>query len=155
MSVFYAQGDNQFVSCHSVQAAGVLPVSRPSVLAFVDMPYAPSLLLEVALPISVVADDGFSEACRIGFNDYFGGMYQRSSSGECLFVERLYTWADVEREVREQVITFPEKYGEPLSWSAGSALGWLSALALTDRSLALQGAVLVGALVAHKQGGAA
>ncbi len=155
MSVFFYQGDYQFVSSCPIQVSSVPPMTRPSVLTFVEMPYTPSLLLEVQLPISVVADSAFSEACEIGFNSYFEDMYQCSSSGECTFVERLYTWADVEREVREQVVTTHEKYGERLPWCAGSALGWLSALALTDRPLALQGAALVSALIACKQGGIA
>jgi hypothetical protein len=154
MSVFSTQSDSQFVAYGAAQVLSVSPTMRPSVLTFVEIPYTPSLLLGVQLPIAVVADHAFSEACEIGFNNYFEEMYQCSLSGECSFVERFYTWVDVEREMREQVITFHEKYGERLSWCAGFALGWLSALALVDRPLALQGVTFMSALVARLQGGA-
>lgn len=125
----------------------------PSVLEYVALPYSPSLLLEVHFPLALVADHGFSEACEVGFNDYFGEMCQESTLDELVCVERVYTWADVEQRVVSDMVTASEKLGERLPWCAGYALGWLSALALTQRSLALRGVGFLYALVTQVQKG--
>jgi len=120
--------------------AGTMPVvSVASPTLFKDVEFMPALLLPVSFDASVMASEAYQEGCEYGFFDYFERMYQVDASGlRDVFVEQFYTWADVEREVVGNVLD-DIKECFPLAWSIGFEHAWLSALALTDRSLALLG----------------
>jgi hypothetical protein len=109
----------------------------------VDLPYSPALLFNVHFPIVVVADEAFSTACRIGFDMYFEDMFHGKLLEALQFEDHFYTWEEVERIVRD--LLSPAS-GERLVWRVGMCLGWLSALALTDRLVAERGVELLCSL---------
>ena len=109
----------------------MVPTGLVAPSLFVDLPYAPGLLLDAHFPIAVVADEVFSQACRIGFDAYFEDLYEGSSSDEMHFVDRFYTTAQVKNEVGTEMLS-PQAQQEQLPWRVGFVLGWLSALALAQ-----------------------
>lgn len=131
---------------------GSSPVSlAPSY--FVDLPYSPALLLDAGFDASITDPADFRSACDAGFDDYFEMMYCWSETRtDLVFVDRFYTWLEVQGGIVGNVV---RTYGPseqffrvtPLSWRAGFVLGWLSALALVDRPLALRGLCLLVLLV--------
>lgn len=121
------------------------PVVKPS--DFLTLSYAPALLLDVRFPIVVIADAVFSDACEVGFDAYFDEMMSGSTFEDSYLEDHFYTWDEVERVLCENMSS---AYGDSLPWRAGFCLGWLSALALTDRPLALRGAELLCLLVASE-----
>lgn len=116
-------------------------VVKPSEV--VDLPYSPALLLDVHCPVVVVADEDFSTACQVGFDMYFEDMFHGKLLESLQFEDHFYTWEEVERMVRDLLSAAS---GERLTWRVGMSLGWLSALALTDRLLAGRGLELLCSL---------
>src|SRR6266567_4039785 len=99
--------------------------------AFVDVPYSPAFLLESR------------------FDAYFAEMFEwNEEHTDLVFVEKCYSWAEVAEVVAETMLheDRPEHIESDAS-RAGFVLGWLSALALTHRSLALTGLTLLMVLV--------
>ncbi len=123
-------------------------VSPLTVADFVEMPYSPVLLLDSKFDVLITDDSEFREACEDGFKAYFEGMYEMDDEDDDVFVERCYTWA----EVIESVVDNALSEGEPgrllpCVERAGFALGWLSALALTDRPMARRALTVLEALL--------
>ncbi len=123
-----------------------------TVADFIDVPYSPALLLDSKFDVSITDDPEFHEACRDGFTFYFGEMYEWDEEDDDVFVERCYTWV----EVIESVVDNALSEGEPgrllpCVERAGFALGWLSALALTDRSMARRALTVLEVLLAPSE----
>ena len=127
-----------------------------SAIASIDangLPYSPALLLDGRFDASITDDPEFRDACESGFDCFLG---DRCDDGE-VSASHSYTWRGVEEEVVHNIVRrydihelaqellfgpFP-----PLSWRAGFMLGWLSALASMNASLAWQGVDLLAVLV--------
>ncbi len=127
-------------------------VSPLTAADFVDMSYSPALLLDSKFDASITDAPEFREACRDGFTFYFEEMYEWDEQDNEVFVECRYTWA----EVIESVVDNALSEGEPgrllpCVERAGFALGWLSALALTDRSMARRALTVLEALLAPSE----
>jgi hypothetical protein len=120
---------------------------------FQDVSYSPRFLLPVQFDASMTTDSEYQEGCESGFYCYFEDMFQQNEAGrETVFLDRFYSRADVMSLVVEGLSSSfsPSRWdAAPLSYSVGFVLGWLSALALTDRPLALGGLELLTVLVAH------
>src|SRR6266567_9192245 len=126
----------------------ITKVSPLTVADYVEMPYSPALLLDSKFDASITDDPEFREACKDGFTFYFEEMYEWDEEDDEVFVERCYTWV----EVIESVVDNALSEGEPgrllpCVERAGFALGWLSALALTDRSMARRALTVLEALL--------
>lgn len=125
-----------------------------SAAAFVEVPYSPTFLLDCSFPAFIRHDHEFALACGCGFDDYFEMMYEWSESDELVFVEKFYTWAEVVTFVIDEM--FPcTWYGHETSlpFRAGFLLGWLSALALVNRSMAVMALDIVQALLVSRHCG--
>ena len=111
-------------------------VSPLSLADFAVMPYSPAFLLDSKFDASLTDDPDFREGCEFGFVTYFDEMYEADEQGNDVFVERRYSWAEVVEIVVDEVLS--EEMGRllPCVERAGVVLGWLSALALTDRAMA-------------------
>lgn len=120
---------------------------------FQHVPYSSALLLPVRFDASIIDDPEYAAACQGGFEGYFEGMLDWNEAGDDLvFVNRCYTWVDIVQNVSDNLLntnTLPGCSPTSLAWRAGYMLGWLSALALTDRALALRGVSLLCVLVDH------
>ncbi len=138
------------MALHLAQATVTAFPLLPS--AFIDMPYSSGLLLDGRFDASLTDDPQFRSACKSGFEAYFEDMYEDGTSDD-VFVDHFYRYDEVVdflmewRELSMGDAFFEERFGvhTPLAWHVGFMLGWLSALALTDRELALRG---LGVLVA-------
>lgn len=121
---------------------------------FQHVPYSSALLLPVRFDASITDDLCFADACKGGFEGYFEDMLEWDESGDdFVFVDRCYTWAEVERVICDDLLStpflLPGVAPASLAFNAGYTLGWLSALALSERALALRGASLLCALADH------
>jgi hypothetical protein len=120
---------------------------------FQHISFSPALLLPVAFDVLVTTEPGYADGCAGGFACYFEDMREWNDVGDdFVFVDRVYTWAEVERIVCDDLLETcvpPGVTPAPLPFNVGYTLGWLSALALTDRALALRGLSLLSALVDH------
>ncbi len=116
---------------------------------FRDVPYSPALLLESRFDASITDDDEFAKGCAWGFDAYFEEMFQwNETRTELVFVQKAYTWAEVVSWLIEGVLTGDEPASlTSRAWRAGFLLGWLSALALTRRPMALLGLEVLHALI--------
>ena len=114
-----------------------LSIAPLTLADFAEMPYSPALLLDSKFDATLTDDLAFRGACEFGFLNYFDQMYQDDEQGEEVFVERRYEWAEVVEIVVDEVLWEPSA-GLVLSCAerAGTLLGWLSALALTERAMA-------------------
>ena len=126
----------------------ITQVSPLTIADFVEMPYSPAVLLDSKFDASMTYDPEFREASRDGFTFYFEEMYEWDEEDNEVFVGRCYTWV----EVIESVVDNALSEGEPgrllpCVERAGFALGWLSALALTDRSTARRALTVLEALL--------
>lgn len=117
------------------------PVPRSSTPAdFQNLPYSPTLLLSAPFAASLTADPEYQAGCECGFDSYFTDMHHwLPGLRGFFFVDRLYTPASVRDYLSREITYDPVRNPCFLSWRAGWGLGWLSALALTDRPLALSG----------------
>jgi hypothetical protein len=136
------------VSLDTAPAAGV----KLSPSLFVDLPYSPVLLLDAHFGADLTDHKDFVTACGEGFEFYFENMYHYGSEDlPEVFEDYFYTWPEVEDVVIENVMlsspgeqVYVRMFGPiSLAWRAGFVLGWLSALALVDRVLALCGLALL------------
>jgi len=120
-----------------------------TVAAFAEMPYSPALLLESSFDASVTDSDEFHLGCKWGFDAYFDTMYDwGESKAELVFVEKRYTWAEIVEFVIQTVLgKEPPGYVTLRDWRAGFGLGWLSALALTNRHEARLGLAMLTTLL--------
>jgi len=120
---------------------------------FQQVPFSSALLLPVPFEALVTVNPGYVDGCAGGFEDYFEDMCEWNDAGDdFVFVDHVYTWAEVEQIVCDDLLktsVLPGVMPAPFSFNVGYALGWLSALALTDRALALRGLSLLCALVDH------
>jgi hypothetical protein len=109
-----------------------VPMAKPS--QFAEVVYTPALLLSVQLDAVLTEQADFAQACERGFNSYFEELYVDGQDGQFLCVDRVYSLAEVYHVVQESVMSFLDmRFGvTSLSWCAGFALGWLSALALAQ-----------------------
>lgn len=131
------------------QHVHMIPSTPAAALApadFSDVSYHPSLLLPVTWASSLVAPAEYANACRDGFISYFEEMMERDEDhDEVVYISRYYTRREVFHQIAENVT----QQELPLSWRAGFMLGWLSALALTDRTLAIEGLQVLTSLLEH------
>lgn len=122
---------------------------------FQDIPYSPVLLLRAHFDVSITADPEYQSACETGFDAYFEEMVQWNEAGtDLVFIDCFSSCAEVISFVARGMIRdhCPSYWGVvSFSFSVGFVLGWLSALSLTDRALALVGLELLIVLVAHMQ----
>jgi hypothetical protein len=132
----------------------VLTPGAPSL--FKDLPFNAALLLPVSLDVSLTAHAKFLPGCEDGFDWYFESMHALNDDGVVFFADSFYAWDEVQSFLTRNVLpdvavlrsgVSPQKALSLLSWRAGFCLGWLSALALTDRALALQGLAFLTYLV--------
>lgn len=121
----------------------VVPAVKPS--DFLAVPYSSASLLEMALPIAVVVHSSFGQACEEGYYGYFRGMMRGSGLFDACFENHFYTWDEVAAFLADELVSMPL---DTVAWRAGFLLGWLSALALTDRALALRGVEVLRMLMA-------
>jgi hypothetical protein len=135
----------------SLPVLTLAPVARSSSPAdFKDLPYSPTLLLSAHFDASLTADPEYQEGCECGFDYYFAEMrHWLPHLRGCTFIDHLYTPASVRDFLLSDIIYDPVRNPTPLAWRAAWCLGWLSALALTDQSLALSGLALLKELVLH------
>ena len=125
------------------------PVTRSlSPADFQDLPYSPMLLLPAHLDPSLTADPEYEAGCECGFDSYFTEMHHwlPNLSGYT-FIDRYHTPASVKSYLLSNMVYDPVRNPTLLARRAGWGLGWLSALALTDRPLALCGLEFLQELV--------
>jgi hypothetical protein len=117
---------------------------------FQDVPYSPTLLLSAHFDPSLMADPEYQAGCQCGFDSYFAEMrHWLPDLSSFTFVDRLHTSASVREYLSSEIVYDPVRNSCFLPWRAGWGLGWLSALALTDPSLALLGLELLQTIVLH------
>lgn len=148
MSVFSGQTITHGSSVGSFVASSVQPVT-PADCSQIE--YTPTLLLPLSLPASFLAESDYSSSCQWGFNTYFEEMLEPNEEGtDFVVVNHFYTRAEVASWVVE--CFFPTRLPGPVALvdCVGVIHGWLSALALVDRELALCGGDLLVALVNHR-----
>jgi hypothetical protein len=107
--------------------------------------YSPVFLLPVEFDTGLTHHPEYQEACHVGFDDAFGRLSEEDE-------RELFTWDLVRNEVLTSLLDVQKVLppGFPtlsLAWASGFLLGWLSALALVDRSLALRGLELLTVLL--------
>jgi hypothetical protein len=102
---------------------------------FQHVSYSPTFLLPARFDASVVADPEYQQALEVGFRCF-------PPDDECRTIEEVENFLEDELDAGFRL-------GMSLPWTIGLLHGWLSALALTDRSLALAGLELLPVLVAQ------
>ncbi len=115
---------------------------------FQNLPYSPTLLLSAHFEPSLTADPEYEAGCECGFDSYFTEMHHwlPNLSGYT-FIDRYHTPASVKSYLLSNTVYDPVRNPTLLAWRSGWGLGWLSALALTDRPLALCGLEFLQELV--------
>lgn len=116
---------------------------------FVDLPYSPTLLLDSKFNTSITDDVAFREACQSGYLMYFDDMYDWDVEQGCsVFVAERYTWDEVIERVVDNALP-EDEFGcwLPCAERVGYTLGWLSALALTERVMAERALLVLEALL--------
>jgi len=123
--------------------------SLPVAAVVCDLPYSPALLLESSFDASITDSDEFRRGCQWGFDAYFEDMYVTGESEtELVFVAKCYTWAEIVEFVTQNALgENAPGYFISRDWRAGFGLGWLSALALTNRREAMMGLTMLTALI--------
>ena len=115
---------------------------------FQDMHYSPTVLLPVPLEPSILAGHDYRRALSHGFDAYFEEMYTwNEHRTDLVFVDRFYTLAELQSLLIHEMAPYP-LIEASLGFRIGFLVGWLSALALTDRALAFQGLEVLLQLVA-------
>jgi hypothetical protein len=128
------------------QASGTHSLSPAD---FQHISYSLMFLLPVEFDTSLTDDPEYQEACQVGFDDGFGRLSEEDE-------RELFTWDMVRNEVLRSLLDVQKVLppGFPtlsLAWASGFLLGWLSALALFDRSLALRGLELLTVLLIFRE----
>ena len=119
------------------------PVLKPS--DFADISYSPALLLVTPLVAPFMHDKSYRCGCNVGFVSYFEGMVDfTEDSTATVFVDRYYTEDEVAHEI---VSAICECFESSLAWRVGFVIGWLSALALTNRVLASKGLMVLSSMI--------
>ena len=116
---------------------------------FQDISYSPKLLLPVQFDTRLTLDPEYQKACQVGFDDGFGRLSEEDE-------RELFNWDVVRNEVLRSLLDVQRVLppGFPtcsLAWASGFLLGWLSALALVDRPLALRGLELLTVLLIYTE----
>ncbi len=116
---------------------------------FQDISYSPVFLLPVQFDTRLTLDPEYQEACHVGFDDGFGRLSEEDE-------RELFNWDVVRNEVLRSLLDVQKVLppGFPtlsLAWASGFLLGWLSALALIDRPLALRGLELLTVLLIYTE----
>jgi hypothetical protein len=119
---------------------------------FQHVSYSPAFLLPVHWDASITADPEYEAGCECGFDSYFTDMHHwlPNLSGYT-FIDRYHTPASVKSYLLSNMVYDPVRNPTLLAWRAAWCLGWLSALALTDRLLALMGLELLQHMVLHDE----
>ena len=107
--------------------------------------YSSALLLPVQFDTCITADPEYRRAHEDGFVDF---LEQLSELLDDESEQPPFTWDDVKHEIIRNVFDTRKVFASDfsvtvLAWDAGFMLGWLSALALVDRPLALRGLKLL------------
>lgn len=128
------------------QASGTCSLSFDD---FQDISYSPAFLLPAQFDTRLTLDPEYQKACQVGFDD---GIERLSEEDE----RELFTWDMVRNEVLTSLLDVQRVLppGFPtlsLAWASGFLLGWLSALALIDRPLALRGLELLTVLLIYTE----
>lgn len=132
--------------------AQVLGTRSSSPADFKDLPYSPMLLLSTHFDASLTTDPEYDEGCECGFDSYFTEMHHwLPGLRGYTFVDRFHTPVSVRDYLESEIVYDPVRNPDLLPWRAGWGLGWLSALALTDQSLALMGLELLRTIVLHDE----
>jgi hypothetical protein len=137
----------------SLPVVSLLPLTGSLTPAdFQHVSYSPTLLLPVHWDASITADPEYQAGCECGFDSYFAEMcHWLPDLSSFTFVDRLHTSASVRDYLLREIVYDPVRNSCFLPWRAGWGLGWLSALALTDPSLALLGLELLQTIVLHDE----
>jgi hypothetical protein len=125
------------------------PAGSLTPVDFSNVSYSPALLLPVQFDTRLTLDPEYQEACQVGFDDGFGRLSEEDE-------RELFNWDMVKNEVLTSLLDVQRVLppGFPtlsLAWASGFLLGWLSALALADRSLALRGLELLIVLLVFRE----
>jgi hypothetical protein len=98
------------------------------------------LLLHIHFDTSLTADPEYQEGCECGFDSYFTEMHHWLPDMKgWTFVDHFHTPTSVRDYLLSEIVYDPLRNPD--------LLVWLSALALTDQSLALMGLELLRAIV--------
>jgi hypothetical protein len=103
------------------------PRAYAAQIVVAEVSYSPVLLLDARLGASITDDPDFCDCCQLGFEVYFDFLPSDGIVADVMMGFVVNNLVDSGDGVM------------PLPSAAGLVLGWLSALALTDRSLASQG----------------
>ncbi len=125
------------------------PAGSLTPVDFPDVSYSPAFLLPVQFDASIMTDPEYQRACEVGFDDYVERLYEADERA-------FFTWDEVKNEVVRTLLDVQKVLppGFPtlsLAWASGFLLGWLSALALINRPLALSGLELLTVLIAYRE----
>ena|SRR5437588_5830335 len=137
----------------SMPVLTLAPVPRSSSPTdFKDLPYSPTLLLSAHFDAALTVDPEYHQGCECGFDSYFTEMHHwLAGLRGYTFVDCFHTLVSVRDYLLNEIVYDPVRNPDLLAWRAGWGLGWLSALALTDRSLALMGLELLRKIVLHDE----
>ncbi len=127
------------------------------VSSLVEVSYSPVLLLDARFDASYTDHADFASACRSGFEGFFEQVDEAlEGEYEGFSVVGVPSWEYVEQSLRENVLRRYDRHERligvtSLPWRVGFYLGWLSALALMDRSFALRGLAVLQELAVRQQ----
>jgi hypothetical protein len=125
------------------------PVSPLTPVDVDAVSYSSALLLPAQFDPCITADPEYQRALEAGFMDFLELFCELLDDEDEDESEQLpLTWDDVKHEIIENVfdtrkVFAPDFSMTVLAWDSGFMLGWLSALALIDRPLALRGLKLL------------
>ena len=114
------------------------PVAPLTLAEYAEMSYCPALSLDAKFDASVTDDPEFCKGCYWGYEAYFEGRCEWQESGAV--VAKRQSLSEVLAFVAETAFPghVPGVADPSVAWCAGFGVGWLSALALTDRAMAVQ-----------------
>ncbi|GHO44447.1 hypothetical protein [Ktedonospora formicarum] len=95
-------------------------------------------MLIASAPLLLRKHEEYDESCKVGFETFFDGLWKFHPDGTSTQRQEPYTYVEAITEVAENLT--PDGLEQPpFAFGVGFTLGWLSALALSDRELAHQG----------------
>lgn len=108
--------------------------------------YSASHLLRARLPACLVSHKRFDEGCTEGYAAYSLFVERQADGTPCR-----YSFFEVVEYVMDNFTAEVVGYVD-VTYRCGYLLGWLSAVALTDKVVAMRGLDLMMSLVAHGAG---
>ncbi len=113
---------------------------------FEDVAYTPALLLRASFDASITSAVDYQEGCKFGFADCLEMVVSDDPDTVKHCTSRPVVCSFVARNLCNDEVD-----PSPLAWRVGFVFGWLSALALTNRSMASVGLGLLTVLVNRLQ----